>query len=277
MLNQLLRISQQWKIPVMMLIVLDTQSPWGPFFFLFPFFFASLCYIQETAWSAEKITSFQCPRTSPWQERITSQSPSAAVVRSPSPHLHRGLTARVEGSEEDMKDTIKHAASELSLVPAECKVLSEIQLNLILRCSVLPTGKVILLTCCGSQLHTNNAVGKNRGEKSTAGFFFLHSELAVALYHSNSHQKVWHKNDNVCFCKENGNYKPKSCWNLFLIGICNLNICIISVRTLYFTLVKALKTRQRLRHTVGWAGVAHSCSTGLTLFVTLYTVALLSR
>lgn len=48
-----------------------------------------------------------------------------------------------------MKETIKHAASELSLVPAECKVLSEIQLNLIPGCSVLPTGKVILSTYCG--------------------------------------------------------------------------------------------------------------------------------
>lgn len=50
-----------------------------------------------------------------------------------------------------MKETIKHEASELSLVPAECKVLSETQLNLILWCSVLPTGKVILSTLCGSQ------------------------------------------------------------------------------------------------------------------------------
>lgn len=35
--NQLLRISQQWKIPVMMLIVLDTQSPRAPSFFSFLF------------------------------------------------------------------------------------------------------------------------------------------------------------------------------------------------------------------------------------------------
>lgn len=155
----------------MMLIVLDTQSPLGLFFL----FFASLCYIQETAWSAEKTTSFQCPRPSPWQECITSQSPSAAVVRSPWPHLHRGLAARVEGSEEDMKDTIKHAASELSLVPAECKVLSEIRLNLIPFCSVLPTGKVILSTGCGFQLHTNNAMGKKKitekTDKKTSAFF----------------------------------------------------------------------------------------------------------
>ncbi len=52
---------------------------------------------------------------------------------------------------ENMKETIKHEASELSLAPAECKVLSELQLNLILWCAVLPTGKVILSTHCGSQ------------------------------------------------------------------------------------------------------------------------------
>lgn len=71
-----------------------------------------------------------------------------------------------------MKDTIKHAASELSLVPAECKVLSEIRLNLILCCSVLPTGKVILSTLCGSQLHTNNAVGKKLKKKKIHLLFF---------------------------------------------------------------------------------------------------------
>lgn len=43
MVNQLLRISQHWKIPVMMLIVPDIQSPLGLFFF-----FASLCYIQDS-------------------------------------------------------------------------------------------------------------------------------------------------------------------------------------------------------------------------------------
>lgn len=91
------------------------------------------------------------PRPSPWQRSITSQSLSAAVVRSPSVHLHPGLTAYTEGRKENMKEPIKHEASELSLVPAECKVLSEIQLNLILWCSVLPTGKVILSTRCGFQ------------------------------------------------------------------------------------------------------------------------------
>lgn len=87
--------------------------------------------MQEIAWGAWKTTSLQCPRLSPWQEGIAAQSPSAAAIRSPWPHLHRGLAARglaarVQGSEEDMKDTIKHAASELSLGPAECKVISEV-------------------------------------------------------------------------------------------------------------------------------------------------------
>lgn len=47
MVNQLLWISQQWKIPVMMLIVLDIQSPRGPSSFSFFFFSLHLCVTYE--------------------------------------------------------------------------------------------------------------------------------------------------------------------------------------------------------------------------------------
>lgn len=49
------------------------------------------------------------------------------------------------------------------------------------------------------------------------------------------------------------------------------------MRIFFFTFVEPFMARQCLDQTVGSAGVAHSCSTGLTLFVTLDTVALLSR
>lgn len=48
MVNHLLWISQQWKIPVMMLIVLDIQSPRGPSCFLFLFFCISVLHTKDS-------------------------------------------------------------------------------------------------------------------------------------------------------------------------------------------------------------------------------------
>lgn len=45
------------------------------------------------------------------------------------------------------------------------------------------------------------------------------------------------------FCKENGNYKLKSCQNVFLIGICNWNKCIILVHTLFFYTHEGIKNK----------------------------------
>lgn len=105
----------------------------------------------------------------PWSARHRLTSTVASLLAS-------------KAAKEDMKDTIKHAASELSLVPAECKVLSEIRLNLIPFRSVLPTGKVILSTLCGSQLLTNNAVEKKKKKKNIClfSFFFSTAETACA-------------------------------------------------------------------------------------------------
>lgn len=104
----------QWNIHVMMLIVLDIVLPPGPF--------VTRCYIWERAWSVWKPTSFQCLCPSAWQKSITPQSLSAAVVRSPSVHLHPSIAAYTEGGRRTWKrqSNMRHQSCHWCLQNAKC-------------------------------------------------------------------------------------------------------------------------------------------------------------